>query len=65
MSRLVIYGPCLNCGFRDLENCSVTFFDKDIPGELGRRHRWEEHCLKETICKRIGGLSPLEWEEGE
>ena len=61
MSRLVVYGPCLNCGFRDLAECSVTYFDKDLPAELGRMHRQEEQCLKAPVCKKIEGLEPLEW----
>ncbi len=65
VSRLRIYGPCLDCGFRDLAECSVTYFEKGLTDELVRRHRQEVNCLKEPICKKIEGLEPLEWKEAD
>lgn len=65
MSRLKIYGPCLDCCFRDLAECSITYFDKDLPMEFGPSRRQEVSCLKEPVCKKIEGLEPLEWKDAE
>ncbi|WP_370798279.1 hypothetical protein [Adlercreutzia equolifaciens] len=65
MSRLKIYGPCLDCCFRDLAECSITYFDKDLPMEFGPSRRQEVSCLKEPVCKKIEGLEPIEWEEAD
>lgn len=62
MSHLKIYGPCLGCCFRDLTECSITYYDKDLPREFGPSRRHETVCAKEPVCKLIEGLEPLEWE---
>ncbi|THG36860.1 hypothetical protein [Adlercreutzia caecimuris] len=65
MSRLVVYGPCLDCAFREFGEASVMRRDPDLPAEFGLTRCVETQCLKVPVCKLVEGLEPIRWKEGE
>lgn len=65
MSRLVVYGPCLDCALREFGEVSVVRRDPDLPAEFGLTRYVETQCLKVTVCKLVDGLKPIEWKGGE